>query len=56
MTAQQDNGGLAESWSRGTRIFQKTDRGWEMVHQHVSFPTDPANGQTRTDLAPTVTN
>lgn len=55
MTAQQDNGGLVESWSRGTRIFQKTDRGWEMIHQHVSFPTDPATGQTRTDLAPTVT-
>ena len=56
MTAQKDNGGLVESWSRGTRIFQKTDRGWEMIHQHVSFPTDPRTGQARTDLAPTVTD
>jgi uncharacterized protein (TIGR02246 family) len=56
MTAEQDNGGLVESWSRGTRIFQKTDRGWEMVHQHVSFPFDPDTGQARTDLAPTVTD
>lgn len=39
MTARQDNGDLVENWSRGTRIFQRTDRGWEMIHQHVSFPT-----------------
>ncbi|WP_230415919.1 YybH family protein [Micromonospora tarapacensis] len=56
MTAQHDNGGLVESWSRGTRIFQKTDRGWEMIHQHVSFPTDPDTGQARRDLAPIATN
>jgi hypothetical protein len=56
MTAQQDSGGPAENWSRGTRVFQKTDRGWEMIHQHVSFPTDPATGKTRTDLVPIVTN
>jgi uncharacterized protein (TIGR02246 family) len=56
MTAEQDNGGPVESWSRGTRIFQKTDRGWELIHQHVSFPFDPNTGQARTDLAPTVTN
>lgn len=56
MTAQQDNGSLFETWSRGTRIFQKTDQGWEMIHQHVSFPYDPDTGQARTDLAPTTTN
>ena len=56
MTAQQDNGGLVETWSRGTRIFQKTDRGWEMIHQHVSFPMDPGPEQARTGLASTGTN
>jgi len=55
MTAQQQDGGPVESWSRGTRIFEKTDRGWELIHQHVSFPFDPDTGQARTDLAPTVT-
>jgi len=33
-----------ESWSRGTRIFQKVDGGWKMIHQHVSFPYDPGTG------------
>jgi ketosteroid isomerase-like protein len=44
-----------ESWSRGTRVFQRTGRGWEMAHQHVSFPFDLETGQARTDLAPTTT-
>jgi uncharacterized protein (TIGR02246 family) len=52
MTAQPDNGTPVESWSRGTRIFQKTDRGWEMIHQHVSFPFDPGTGLARSDLTP----
>ncbi|MGI5127549.1 YybH family protein [Pseudonocardia sp. CA-107938] len=28
------------SWSRGTRVFRKRAGGWEMVHQHVSFPVE----------------
>jgi uncharacterized protein (TIGR02246 family) len=55
MTAQQDDGSLVETWSRGTRIFQHTVEGWQMIHQHVSFPVDPDTGQARTDLAPTAT-
>ena len=27
-----------ESLSRGTRIFEKRDGEWLMIHQHVSFP------------------
>lgn len=42
-----------EMWSRGTRIFQKIDGRWQMIHQHVSFPMDPATGAVRVDLAPT---
>jgi len=29
-----------ESLSRGTRIFQKRDGKWFMIHQHVSFPLE----------------
>ncbi|MEV4317195.1 nuclear transport factor 2 family protein [Actinocrispum sp. NPDC049592] len=42
----------AESWSRGTRVFQRRNGEWLMVHQHVSFPFDPGTGQARTDLEP----
>jgi ketosteroid isomerase-like protein len=52
MTVRQDDGSVAESWSRGTRVFRRAGRGWEMIHQHVSFPVDPATGRSRTDLTP----
>ncbi|WP_433317537.1 YybH family protein [Micromonospora sp. CA-269861] len=52
MTAQQPDGTTAVSWSRGTRVFQRAGRGWEMVHQHVSFPFDPDTGRARADLTP----
>ncbi|MFI6271994.1 YybH family protein [Micromonospora zamorensis] len=52
MTAQQPDGATIVSWSRGTRVFQRAGRGWEMIHQHVSFPFDPDTGQARTDLTP----
>lgn len=39
-------------WSRGTRVFQKLDGSWLMVHQHVSFPFQPATGQAALDLVP----
>jgi uncharacterized protein (TIGR02246 family) len=42
----------AEAWSRGTRVFQRRGGGWEMTHQHVSYPFDPATGRARTDLTP----
>lgn len=46
--------GLSEtvSWSRGTRVFRRTDRGWTMVHQHVSFPVDAATGAAAMELTP----
>lgn len=52
MRAVADNGSAWESWSRGTRIFRRTGDGWRMVHQHVSYPFDPATGTARTDLVP----
>jgi uncharacterized protein YndB with AHSA1/START domain/ketosteroid isomerase-like protein len=41
-----------EMWSRGTRLFQKVEGGWQMIHQHVSFPFDPASRAAKTDLQP----
>ncbi|MEU4422188.1 SgcJ/EcaC family oxidoreductase [Actinoplanes sp. NPDC024001] len=32
--------GVPETWSRGTRVFRRTDGRWEMVHQHLSYPVD----------------
>ena len=33
---------IVESWSRGTRVFRRRDGDWTIVHQHVSYPYDPA--------------
>jgi ketosteroid isomerase-like protein len=46
------HGSGIELWSRGTRVFQKIDGGWQMIHQHVSFPFDPASGAAKLDLRP----
>jgi ketosteroid isomerase-like protein len=54
--AVHEDGAEVVSWSRGTRVFQRTGQGWRMIHQHVSFPFDPATGHARTDLAPTATD
>lgn len=40
------------TFSRGTRVFQKIDGEWKLIHQHVSFPFDPKTGLARFDLAP----
>ncbi|WP_327238520.1 YybH family protein [Streptomyces sp. NBC_01317] len=52
MRAEQPDGETAESWSRGTRVFQRRDGEWTMIHQHVSFPFDPETGQAKSDLRP----
>ncbi|QFU86121.1 SgcJ/EcaC family oxidoreductase [Amycolatopsis sp. YIM 10] len=44
MRAEQPDGTFAESRSRGTRVFERRDGRWRMVHQHVSFPVEPATG------------
>ena len=33
------------TWSRGTRVFQRSGGRWLMTHQHVSFPIDPTTAQ-----------
>jgi ketosteroid isomerase-like protein len=52
MRSRDPGGQTMESFSRGTRIFQKIDGEWKMIHQHVSFPYDPETGQAVTDLRP----
>lgn len=41
-----------ESWSRGTRVFQRRDGAWLMTHQHLSYPFDPVTGDAKTELRP----
>ncbi|AXB45223.1 SgcJ/EcaC family oxidoreductase [Amycolatopsis albispora] len=41
LRAERPDGTFAEDRSRGTRVFQRRDGRWRMVHQHVSFPRDP---------------
>jgi len=52
MTSRRDGALLHEMWSRGTRVFQKRNGHWKMIHQHVSFPMDPVTGMAATDLFP----
>lgn len=52
MQAQEPGKEKVESWSRGTRVFQKIDGKWKLIHQHVSFPYDPETGRARMDLRP----
>lgn len=52
MRGKGEDGEPFEMWSRGTRIFQKRDGRWQVIHQHVSFPYDAESGQARVDLKP----
>jgi uncharacterized protein (TIGR02246 family) len=52
MTLVTSDGSTSTTWSRGTRIFARTDGRWRMIHQHVSFPADPETGMAAVDLRP----
>ncbi|MEU6408445.1 SgcJ/EcaC family oxidoreductase [Microbispora sp. NPDC046933] len=49
---EQAGGESDETWSRGTRVFERRDGAWVMIHQHLSFPYDPDTGEARTGLRP----
>lgn len=49
---KRTNGQVIDSWSRGTRIFQRRNGEWLMTHQHLSYPYDPNTGDAKTDLRP----
>lgn len=52
MASKDADGAEMVSWSRGTRVFRRTDAGWRMVHQHVSFPVDAETGIAAMELTP----
>jgi ketosteroid isomerase-like protein len=52
MQAHEPGNPTSELWSRETRVFQRIDGKWKLIHQHVSFPYDPESGQAVTDLRP----
>jgi uncharacterized protein (TIGR02246 family) len=52
MCAQETGKAKIDLWSRGTRIFQKIDGRWLMIHQHVSFPMDPESGKAAMEVRP----
>ena len=52
MQVKTPDGQTIDGYSRGTRIFQKLDGQWQMIHQHVSYPYDIETGEAKTDLKP----
>lgn len=50
--AEKDGTPLFDEWSRGTRVFRRTDGAWKMIHQHLSVPYDSATGEAKTGLRP----
>jgi len=40
------------NWSRGTRVFRRSEQGWQLIHQHVSYPVDHESGRALLDLRP----
>ncbi|WP_199435184.1 YybH family protein [Qaidamihabitans albus] len=49
---EDGSGETVDTWSRGTRVFERRDGAWLMIHQHLSFPHDPATGEAKTTLRP----
>ena len=50
--ATETSEGPVETWSRATRVFKRERDGWQLIHQHLSYPVDPSTGAARTDLKP----
>jgi ketosteroid isomerase-like protein len=45
-------GGEIDMWVRATLGLERTDGGWQIVHDHESVPFDPATGQAEIGLSP----
>jgi ketosteroid isomerase-like protein len=52
MRFEKPDGTSTTIYSRGTRIFQKIDGRWQLVHSHLSYPFDPQTGKALTGLKP----
>jgi uncharacterized protein (TIGR02246 family) len=46
------NGQEVGSWVRVTSCARRTDHGWLVTHEHVSWPVDPQSRSAATDLVP----
>jgi ketosteroid isomerase-like protein len=46
------NGQKAESWVRATSCCQRSNHGWLITHEHVSWPVDVKSGRAAMDLMP----
>lgn len=46
------NGREVGSWVRATSCCHRSDRGWLVTHEHVSWPVDPKSGSAVMDLQP----
>jgi ketosteroid isomerase-like protein len=40
------------SWVRATSCCRRSDRGWLITHEHISWPVDPMSGSAVMDLSP----
>ena len=46
------NGREAGSWVRATNCCQRSNDGWWITHEHVSWPVDPETGSADMELLP----
>lgn len=51
-TGTLKSGHRGERWLRWTACYRKHDRGWRIVHEHVSVPADLKSGKAHLDLKP----
>jgi uncharacterized protein (TIGR02246 family) len=52
ITGTSPEGEPFDTWSRGTRVFRRGEQGWQMIHQHVSYPVDQETGEALRALRP----
>ena len=46
------NGHEVGFWVRATSCFQRSNHGWLITHEHISFPVDLQSGSATMDLVP----
>jgi uncharacterized protein (TIGR02246 family) len=48
----RQDGQAVDYWVRATVVCTRTDRGWLIAHEHISWPFDPKTGRVMMDLVP----
>jgi uncharacterized protein (TIGR02246 family) len=51
-TGTLQDGRAVDYFVRVSNVCRRSDRGWLIIHEHVSLPVDVASGQAIMDLAP----